>query len=269
MMIKKKLGLLAASVLVASGANAAIDAGGQNFGANGCDFNCWAGTDSDVVFFAHDSSDVNGSYFANLTALSEGVITVDSILAGGAFSQDVGADFSLYDTWGIFATSNDIQTTYSYQKAGVALGGILANSGAPVGGIGGAENTTDSTGGFNNAWIAEINAAVAGNEGAVATGDAADFNNSIGRSANPGTNLVGLSDTANLFLFGILDTTPEGNFPGAAGVGIDELSAFHSLLAGVSVDGQYVGINSAVIPVPAAAWLFGSALLGLGVVRRK
>ena len=36
---------------------------------------------------------------------------------------------------------------------------------------------------------------------------------------------------------------------------------------GVSYDGTT--LSASAVPVPAAAWLFGSALLGLGVVRRK
>jgi len=37
---------------------------------------------------------------------------------------------------------------------------------------------------------------------------------------------------------------------------------------GVSGNGLFV-LNSPEVPIPAAAWLFGSALLGLGVLKRK
>lgn len=37
----------------------------------------------------------------------------------------------------------------------------------------------------------------------------------------------------------------------------------------VMVDGGIIGVAAPVVPVPAAAWLFGSALLAAGAVRRR
>ena len=34
-------------------------------------------------------------------------------------------------------------------------------------------------------------------------------------------------------------------------------------------DYRIIGVKVTAVPVPAAAWLFGSALLGLGCIRRK
>lgn len=43
-----------------------------------------------------------------------------------------------------------------------------------------------------------------------------------------------------------------------------------SLLAGeILIDDIYLGVEASAVPVPAAAWLFGSALLGLAGIKRK
>lgn len=266
MMIKKKLGLLAASVLVASGAQAAFTDGSQSFGP-GCTYSCWAGTDSDVVFFAHDSSGTNGSYFVNLSAL--GGITVDSLIAGTSFNFDLattGINLGNYDSWGMFATSNDLSTTYSYGRSGIAMGGIVTDSNALAGSTGGVESATDAVAGFNTQWFSQITAALGGaDEGGVGTADPADFDNEAGRSPNPGTELTSLAGSANLYLYGILDTSPEAIYTEVGAT--DSSVQYNLLLSNVSIANNFTA--AAVIPVPAAAWLFGSALLGLGVSRRR
>jgi len=257
-MIKKKLGLLAGAVMLASGANAAIDAGDQNFGANGCAYDCWAGTDSDVVLFLHDSTDANGSFFVNLTAL-DATVTVDSLLAGAAPNVDIastGVSVGNYDSWGIFATSNDLETSYYYARAGINLGVLTTDSDGLAGAVGGAEASTDAQRLTNDAWIGQINTALGGADfGAVGTADAADFNNDLGRPTNPGTELTAIGSTANLYFYGIQDLTPEGNYLAPIGANIDTTADYTQLVAGVNITGTVVS----AVPVPAAAWLFGSA----------
>lgn len=47
--------------------------------------------------------------------------------------------------------------------------------------------------------------------------------------------------------------------------GLDDMPVFD----GAFEDGSEITINTTVVPVPAAAWLFASALLGLGGLRRR
>jgi hypothetical protein len=98
---------------------------------------------------------------------------------------------------------------------------------------------------------------------------------------NTGTCLCDLSIAGGGIQFRINYDTPAGNWPNAAELGGDPL-AF--LLSGVgnsgtsvfndfagpwgSLEGQGV-VSFSVVPIPAAAWLFGSALGVMGWMRRK
>lgn len=279
-MIKKQLGVLAGAVVLASSANAAFNTGGATLspGPNSCTasaYQCWQGTDGDLFFWAHDTNDVNGSYFYNLTA-NEG-ITAASVVAGTAFQTNILAGSGLtnltdYNRWGIAAASYEMETSYSYGQAGIAFGGIFATSGAPAGTVGQTEAGADSIAGSVNNWSGQINTALAGGDlGTVAAADPADLDNDGTRAA---ANFLGsaFGDIATVYLYGILDETPEGNYA-PVGANNDTLTAFNPLGDGATLTVcQFCGelrFESAVIPVPAAAWLFGSALVGLGVVRRK
>lgn len=267
-MIKKNLSILAAAVIAASGAHAGFDGATTTFDNTPAEcggFSCFTGTDGDLFFWAHDSSDANGSFFYNLT--DNNGYTVDDLLAGTLLTVNVG-DMSAYDTWGIIGASNEITSSYGYQKAGIQLGAVVSNGGPITSLTGGAENIAEQAVTAVNNWAGEITAALgAADQGTVGTGDAADKNNSGVRVASyfQGGAFGAQQDIS---FYGILDATPEPVFdpnPFDETVQVTQIGAADLLAA--NVVGQQLQITA--VPVPAAAWLFGTALLGLGVVRRK
>jgi len=229
-MIKKQLGLLAGSVMVAATSNAAIT----------------LGNDSLAVF----STAGQGSYY-QLVAGS----TADSLVSGSPFSVDISA-------------------------AAAALGGTIDSFALLAVKAGSANNPGATYPSFNY----DEGLYVESNGGLVFAGDTPA--NTTNLEAQNGIGAL------NIFLAGAdLGFNGEGSVGDfdALAANVDFLNSGFSnvifneqLEAGESTNSQLVlsGLNQvgvdigaatfgSAVPVPAAAWLFGSALLGLGVVRRR
>ena len=226
-MIKKQLGLLAGSVLVASSANAAITLDGNA-----------------VAVFNTAGA---GSYYQ----LIHGV-TGDSLEAGTGFSVDVSAATAALggtiDSFALFAINSSELTGaypgYNYAEfLYVAEGGGLVYAGDT------ATSTTNLKAGNDiNAIAQALNFADLGANGEGSSGDfdALAFNSGF------------LNDVATSLVFNQQTLTGATNAQILGAGGVD---------FAVEISGG--NFTASAVPVPAAAWLFGSALLGLGVVRRK
>lgn len=227
-MIKKQLGLLAGSVLVASSANAAITLDGNT-----------------VAVFNTAGA---GSYYQLIPGS-----TGDSLEAGTGFSVDVSAATAALggtiDSFALFAiNSNEFSAAtapgYNYTEfLYVSEGGGLVFAGDT------ATSTTNLVAGndINAIALALANADLGANgEGSTGDFDAIAF--------NAGFLNTGISSV----VFNQQTLTGATNAQILGDNGVD----FTSEITG----GNFV---VTAVPVPAAAWLFGSALLGLGVVRRK
>jgi len=230
-MIKKQLGLLAGSVMIASSANAAVSLGG----------------DAVAVFNTAGA----GSYYQILTGVDG-----DTLEAGSGFSVDVSAATAALggtiDSFALFAiNSNEFSPStapgYNYSEfLYVSEGGGLVFAGDT------ATSTTNlAAGNTINNIEAALGFANLGFNGEGSTGDWDQF------AFNDGFLTSGVSSVIfnQQTLTGATNAFVIGSDAVAGGV----------LLAG---DEGFETFGTAV-PVPAAAWLFGSALLGLGVVRRK
>ena len=227
-MIKKQLGLLAGSVLVASSANAAITLDGNTVAV----FNT-AGAGS----------------FYQLVPGSTG----DSLEAGSGFSIDVSAATAALggtiDSFALFAINSNEFSAASFPGYNYTEFQYVSEGGGLVFAGGTAVSTTNLVAGndINAIALALANADLGLNgEGSTGDFDAIAFNTGF---LNTGVSSV-------IFNQQTLTGATNAQVLGAGGVD------FTSEITG----GSFV---VTAVPVPAAAWLFGSALLGLGVVRRK
>ena len=228
-MIKKQLGLLAGSVLVASSANAAIS----------------LGSDTLAVFNTAGA----GSYYQLVSGSSAG-----DLVAGTGFSVDISAAASALggsiDSFALFAVDATGAGTYNYDEGlYVSAGGGLVYAGA-------AASSTTNLAATNtiNSIQAFLSLADLGLNGEGSDGDF-DADANVAGFLNSGVSSV------------ILNAQQATGFSTVAST-IDFTNA--GAQAGAYIDGSTSTLNaSSAVPVPAAAWLFGSALLGLGVVRRK
>jgi len=220
-MIKKQLGLLAGSVMLASTASAAITLGG----------------DTIAVFNTVGA----GSYY-QLVSGSNG----DSLAAGTGFSIDITAAQAALggtiDSFTILAVAGGTDV-YNYSEfLYVSDGGGLVFAADT------ATSTTNSAAAnkiFNvEGFLANANAGLNG-EGSL--GDF-DSNANVADLLESGVSSV------------VLNTQTTGGSTNAVILGA--APGFTSSIVGSD-------FQVTAVPVPAAAWLFGSALLGLGVVRRK
>ena len=225
-MIKKQLGLLAGSVMVAATSNAAITLDGNSL----------------AVFNTAGA----GSYYQLVSGS-----TASDLVAGTGFSVDISAASTALggtiDSFALFALDATGAGTYNYDEGlYVSAGGGLVYAGSS------AVSTTN----------------------AAANNTIADIQNFLG-NANLGLNgegSFGDFDAAALvagFLNGglasvVLNAQTTGGSTAASVIDFNNAGS----QAGAYIDGNTLNASAAV-PVPAAAWLFGSALLGLGIVRRK
>ena len=224
--MKKQLSILAGSLVLASGANAALDLNGNAL----------------AVF----SSAGQGAFFVDLG------VTGDDLAAGTGFSVDISAATAALggsiDSYAILAVASGANT-YNYTEfLYVDVGGGLVTAGA--------------LGGTNLANINQTNEIsnflANANLGANGEGSLGDFD---GFAVVNGLLTSGLSSL-------VLNAQTLG---GAVAPTPIAITAPGGAQEGVYIDGTTFNATgvATVVPVPAAAWLFGSALVGLGVVRRK
>ena len=249
-MIKKKLGVLAAAVAAVSSAHAAFDQG-------------------NAVLFAYDVTTDN-TYFVDLGVTGQNLVDATSVnLTDSGLAGFLSSNASAQ--WTVIASVNDTTSVGGPPAAGASLlnSGVVGSSST-----GSAVGTDGTTNGqqrdIMNAWLSDVQTASAGSSsfGVLGTdpvsSDAARnggfFNNSlisVGSSsalyysqANPADNTT-LADANLVYQVG---TT-----------GTDLSSA-----ALLSSDGAFsANLTVSAVPVPAAAWLFGSALAGLTLARRR
>ena len=231
-MIKKQLGLLAGSVLVASSANAAITLDGNTL----------------AVFNTAGA----GSFYLSVPGS-----TGDALEAGTGFSIDISAAAAALggsiDSFALFAiNSNEFSPSsapgYNYTEFQyVSEGGGLVYAGDT------ATSTTNAVAGTAILGLQSfLSDATIGFNGEGTLGDF-DANAQVAGYLNSGvTNVIFNQQTLT----------------GATNAQVIDITSPFSTVNGVGIEGSNFVATSAV-PVPAAAWLFGSALLGLGVVRRK
>ena len=231
--VNKKLTVLASAIAVAGSAQASFDAGTT--------FLYVAKSGSPADTFAVDLG-VGGASSAGvfaatgLSAWLGGASANFAVVGSAAGSTQIGGTPT--------APSNDDSV---YSTASSSADG-LAGSYADVQTLTGAAND----------WIAALNTADSDNDGIVAV---------------PSSNAnAAASDTrAVLFMSNALTDIASSSAifaSTATGDSSASTSAIGSLQ--VSISGDTITIaDPAPIPVPAAAWLFGSALAGLTIVRRK
>ena len=244
MMIKKQLGVLAAAVAVASSANAAFDQG-------------------DAMLYAWNSANDN-TYFVDLGVtgqdLKAGVAVniTDSGLATW-LGSNTGA------TWSIFASVNEAAqvagppATASYQDRGV-VGSSL--SGTYIGSTGASSETARGT---LNDWVATL------------SGGSASFgvDGIDPRAANVDRNGALFADSqisigqASALFYGQASPVDNDGLSSASVTNQVGTAGSPSQSAALLTSDGSISANVSAVPVPAAAWLFGSALAGLLVARRN
>jgi len=225
-MIKKQLSILAGSVLLASGANAAIT-------------NSVGDAGSSVLAVLVGT---NGSY------VFDAGITADQLSSGIGFSIDTSAATTIgtivdFAVFGITSGTEGNGGVNGYSDAGFGVVSAGASNGA----------ISDEFGVFSAVSQVRDYFNAVGTGGVQADGTAGDLDSPAATAASALGLLIDASTTTGISW---LQETSGG---GA------DLSAVTGPVA--SLVGSELSV--AAVPVPAAAWLFGSALLGLGVVRRK
>jgi len=239
-MIKKQLSVLAGSVLVAAGANAAIVGGAS-------------GVDSSAILVLNTAG--QGSYVYDTG------ITAGDLASGTGFSIDISAGIAALggsvDAFAVFGTLGGTSNVYSY-AAGYNYvdvnGGVVYTSTAPS-----ADQVNLSLLNNTNAVRDYINSVAAG--GLFADGNPGDLDAEVINS------VFGLLTGSGLVANVYTQTLLAGE-DATGSTQLVEITSPAGSQLGAYLDGPTGNATSAV-PVPAAAWLFGSALLGLGVVRRK
>ena len=249
MMIKKKLGVLAAAVATASSAHAAFDQG-------------------NAVLFAYDSAD-NDTYFVDLGVSGQDLVNSTSVNltdAGlaGFLSSNAGAQ------WTVIASVNDTTSVGGPPAAGQSLlnSGVVGSSstGSAVGTDG---TTNDQQRAIMNAWLADVQTASAGSSsfGVAGTDPVSSDNARNGGFFN--NSLISVGTTSALFYSQAnpADSTTFADANVVTQVGTDGAALTAASLA---ADGTFsANASVSTVPVPAAAWLFGSALAGLTLARRR
>ena len=242
MMIKKKLGVLAAAVAVASTANAAFEEG-------------------NAVLYAWDSAD-DDTYFVDLGAIDLSNGSGSFVGTDAGLAAWLGAQTSV--SWSIVQTVNDTTPVGGPPAPGQSLlnSGIVSTStdGSAVGTDGTTNGQQQDT---LNAWLAQVQAASGGSTSFSVLGsdpEAADADrNAVGFSSS----MIALDATSDLFYS---QANPADGATLADANVVTAVGAQGTLSASLTSTGD-IQVNA--VPVPAAAWLFGSALAGLSVVRRR
>lgn len=241
MMIKKKVGVLAGAVLLASSAHASFDQG-------------------TAVLYAWDSSN-NDTYFVDLgvAAADLGTASVDITSAGLAswLSTHAGAQ------WTILGTNNDATPVAGPPALGQSVlntGVISTSSSGAIGFTSGADAIAQTLG--INTFIEDANGQAGAATELEQLGTDPAAANSSDANAGFANSLIDIGTAASIFY---VQADPSPNAVTSQDAVITQLGVDNAI---VLSDGT-IQVNAAVIPVPAAAWLFGSALAGLTVVRRR
>ena len=231
--MNKKLTVLASAIAVAGSAQASFDAGTT--------FLYVAKSGSPADTFAVDlgvgGASSAGTFAATgLSAWLGGASANFAVVGSAAGSTQIGGTPT--------APSNDDS--------------VISTASSDADGLAGSYADVQTLTGAANDWIAALNTADSDNDGIVAV---------------PSSNAnAAASDTrAVLFMSNALTDIASSSAifaSTATGDSSASTSAIGSLQ--VSISGDTITIaDPAPIPVPAAAWLFGSALAGLSVVRRR
>ena len=245
--MKKQLSILAGSVLLASSANAAITPANIDTSFGG------VSTGSSAILVLLSGA---GSYVFDTG------ISADDLSSGTGFSLDVSSalgDLGSIDHYAVIGITSGVTSfdydpgVYDYVDAG--LGVVYAGSAAGTVTPNGSNLNT-----YLNNLANYITTVQAG--GFFANGLAGDFDEEPNVL---GTQIIASGLTGSVFW------QQSGPSRGAAPTQGEVTITAPLGLEGVNLTGTQFTVEAAgtVIPVPAAAWLFGSALVGLGVVRRK
>ena len=248
MMIKKKLGVLAAAVAAASSAHAAFDQG-------------------NAVLFAYDSAD-NDTYFVDLGVSGQDLVNATSVNLtdsglAGFLSSNAGAQ------WTVIASVNDTTSVGGPPAGGASLlnSGVVGSSstGSAVGTDG---TTNDQQRAIMNAWLSDVETASAGSSsfGVLGTDPVSSDAARNGGFFNNSLISVGSSSALYYSQANPADSTTLADANVVTQVGTDGANLSSALL---SDTGAFSANNVSAVPVPAAAWLFGSALAGLTLARRR
>jgi hypothetical protein len=234
--MKKQLGILAGSVMLASSAQALV-------------------TSNAVAVF---NTAGQGSFIIDTG------VSADDLASGTGFSIDVSAAIAglggSIDSYAVLGLTSATATgLYNYDSGSyvdVGAGVVYASS---TGGPALSQNNTALTTGLVATYLGNASF------GANAEGTAGDADGSAAITTGFGGLLNAAGAVTGIFVQDS-DFTGASSSPDAVAITSPAAGA-----GGVSLEGATFSATApgAVIPVPAAAWLFGSALVGLGVVRRK
>ena len=249
MMIKKKLGVLAAAVAAVSSAQAAFD--------------------TNAVLFAYDINNENNkgadTYFVDLGVTADALTNVASVNItdsglGTWLSTRAGAQ------WTVIGTVNEQTLVGGPPAVGQSFlnNGIVSSSstGTAVDSTGSTMQQGQAT--LNN-WLSLVEANSTGSSFVASRDDDWSANSSI-NNAGFNNSLIDLGQYSTLYYNQAdpSDGAKTSDFTISSQIGTAGTSA--QLAALLTSDGTF---QITAVPVPAAAWLFGSALAGLGYVRRK
>ena len=248
MMIKKKLGVLAAAVAAASSAHAAFDQG-------------------NAVLFAYDSAD-NDTYFVDLGVSGQDLVNATSVNLtdsglAGFLSSNAGAQ------WTVIASVNDATSVGGPPAAGASLlnSGVVGSSstGSAVGTDG---TTNDQQRAIMNAWLSDVQSASGGLSSFGVAGTDPVSSDAARNGGFFNNSLISVGSTSALYYSQAnpADSTTFADANVVSQVGTDGANLSSALL---SDTGAFSANNVSAVPVPAAAWLFGSALAGLTLARRR
>ena len=231
-MINKKIGTLAVAILAASSAQAAFEV-------------AFVAVDSDGDTYVHDMGD-----FQSIDGVS-----VDMTFASEAAFNSADYDWTIV---GLSSTSNVIASppgasgSPTYGDTGIIT---LSTAGAaPVSSIANHSSLGSEITGLQT-WLNTVSGLAGASDSVLIPNSSADkytLGQQVAFHSGRMQDTTGASFQLNT-LFYSASTDP------FAAIDVNGGSVF-----GVSFDG-----TTAAVPVPAAAWLFGSALAGLTVIRRR
>ena len=248
MMIKKKLGVLAAAVAAVSSAHAAFDQG-------------------NAVLFAYDVTTDN-TYFVDLGVTGQNLVDATSVnLTDSGLAGFLSSNASAQ--WTVIASVNDTTSVGGPPAAGASLlnSGVVGSSST-----GSAVGTDGTTNGqqrdIMNAWLSDVETASGGlsSFGVLGTDPVSSDAARNGGFFNNSLISVGSSSALYYSQANPADSTTLADANVVTQVGTDGANLSSALL---SDTGAFSANNVSAVPVPAAAWLFGSALAGLTLARRR